>query len=214
MNPINNNTPGKQSLQVPSVGPHGPNPLLASLFLSTTVCLTVMAGGPSLFPGDAIQVRLSEPLNTGKNHTGDRFHAVIDHAVEVNGLVAIPRGAVIEGTLTNVVSSGRLRRRAEVTLELDTIEIAGRRQIIEVRPETRLGSSHSGHDGKYIGGAALFGTVVGALAGGGKGAGIGAVTGAAAGSGAAAVTGKEELFVPSETVIIFRLKTKFALELP
>ena len=159
-------------------------------------------------------MRLSDSVNTGRNRTGDRFQAVVDHNVEVNGLVILPRGAVVQGVLRNVVSSGRLRRRAEATLELETVEIAGKRQTIAVEPETRLGQGHGKRDGKYIGGGALFGMVVGALAGGGKGAAVGTMTGAAAGAGGAAVTGKEELYIPSETVMIFRLKNNFSPELP
>lgn len=188
--------------------------MLVSLFLSMTVCLPAMAGGPSLFPGDRIAVRLSESVNTAKNRTGDRFHAVVDHDVEVNGLIAIPRGSLVQGVLKNVVSSGRLRRRSEVTMEIDTVEIAGKRQMIEVAPESRLGQGHGGHDGKFIGGGALFGMVVGALAGGGKGAAVGTATGAAVGTGGAVVSGKAELYIPSETVVIFRLKSKFLPELP
>ena len=201
-------------LPTPSVGLFRPKRLLASLFLSMTVCLPAMAGGPSLFPGDKIAVRLSDSVNTGKNRTGDRFQAVIDHDIEVNGLIVIPRGAAVQGSLKNVVSSGRLRRRSEATLEIDTITIAGQRQVMEVEPETRLGQGHRSHDGKFIGGGALFGMVVGALAGGGKGAAIGSVTGAAAGTGGAAATGKSELYIPPETVMIFRLKSKFSPELP
>ena len=173
-----------------------------------------MDGGPSLFPGDRIAVRLSDSVNTGKNRTGDPFQAAVDHNIEVNGLVVIPLGAVIQGVLKNVVSSGRLRRRSEVTFEIVSVEIAGKRQTIEMEPETRLGRGHGSHDGKFIGGGALFGMVVGALAGGGKGAALGTMTGAAAGTGGAAVTGKSELYIPSETIMIFRLKSKFMPELP
>jgi hypothetical protein len=178
------------------------------------LCLSAMAGGPSLFPGDTIAVRLTDSIDSGRNRTGDRFQAVVDRNIETNGLVVIPKGTVVQGVLKEVVSSGRLRRRSELTFDLESVEIAGRRQAIEVQPETRLGSSHGSRDGKFIGGGALFGLVVGALAGGGKGAAIGSMSGAAAGAGGAAVTGKAELHVPSETVMIFRLRNKFTTELP
>jgi hypothetical protein len=199
---------------IPSVGPNGPQRLLLSIFLSMAVCLSATASGPSIFPGDTIGIRLTDSLDTGKNRTGDRFQAVVDRDIESNGLVLIPKGTVVEGTLREVVSSGRLKRRAEMTLELNAVDVAGRQQPIEVEPEKRLGQSHGSHDGKFIGGGALFGLVVGALAGGGKGAAIGSMTGAAAGAGGAGVTGKAELHIPSETVMVFHLKTKFAPELP
>jgi len=187
--------------------------MLVSLILSMTVCLSLMADGPSLFPGDPIQVRLTDALNTAKNRTGDRFTAVVDRDVESSGQVVIPRGSEVQGVLKEVVSSGRLKRRSEITMEIDTVMIAGQRHVIEVQPETRLGASHTSHDGKFVGGGALVGLMVGALAGGGKGAGIGAMSGAALGAGGAAVTGKEELHIPSETVMIFRVKGKFTPEL-
>jgi len=206
--------PDLQFRQVPSVGPKGPERMLVSLFLSMAVCLSsAMAVGPSLFPGETIPVRLTDALNTAKNRTGDRFEAVVDRDIEANGQVVIPRGAAVQGVLKEVVSSGRLRRRSEITLEIDTILIGGQKHLIEVQPETRLGPGHGGHDGKYVGGGALLGLVVGGLAGGGKGAGIGALSGAAVGAGGAAVTGKEELRVPSETVMFFRLKGQFTPEL-
>jgi len=201
-------------LQVPSVGPNGPKRLLVSLLLSMAVCLPAMAGGPSLFPGDTIAVRLTEAIDSGRNRSGDKFQAVVDRNIEANGLVAIPKGSVVQGVLKEVVSSGRLRRRSELTFEIETIEIGGRRQGIEVQPERRLGASHARHDGKFIGGGALLGLVVGAIAGGGKGAALGTMSGAAAGTAGASVTGKAELHIPSETVMIFRLKGKFEPELP
>lgn len=201
-------------MRVLSVGLKGPRRLLILLFLSMAVRFPAVASGPSLFQGDTIAVRLSDAVNTGRNRTGDKFQAVVDRNIEVNGLIMLPRGAVIHGVLTNVVSSGRLRRRAEATLEIETVEIAGKRQSMAVEPETRRGQRHGGRDGKYIGGGALFGMVVGALAGGGKGAAIGAGAGAVGGAGGAAVTGKEELYIPSETVMIFRLKNSFSPELP
>jgi len=201
-------------LSVPSVGPRGPKRLLVSLLLSAAVCVPATASGPSIFPGDTIAVRLTDSIDSGRNRTGDKFQAVVDRNIETNGLVVIPRGAVVQGVLKEVVSSGRLRRRSELTLDVESIEIGGRRQPLEVQPETRLGSKHGAHDGKFIGGGALFGLVVGALAGGGKGAAIGSMSGAAAGAGGAAVTGKAELHIPSETVVVFRLKSKFTAELP
>jgi hypothetical protein len=200
--------------KVPSVGPKGPKRLLVSLFLSMAVCLPVKAGGPSLFQGDTITIRLTDSLDTGRNRTGDRFEAVVDRDVEANGAVIVPKGAVVHGNLKEVISSGRLKRRAELTIEISTVEILGRSQPVDAQAETRLGSSHAAHDGKFIGGGALFGLVVGALAGGGKGAAIGSLSGAAVGAGGASMGGKSELHIPAETVLSFRLNSKFAPELP
>ncbi|HVX66192.1 MAG TPA: hypothetical protein VHA11_06310, partial [Bryobacteraceae bacterium] len=49
------------------------------------------------------------------------------------------------------------------------------------------------------------GTILGAIAGGGKGAAIGAVAGGAAGAGAQVLTRGKDVKVPAETQLTFRL---------
>lgn len=198
----------------PSCGSKGPLRSLVTLLLSMTVWFPAHGAGPSLFPGESITIRTTEAINTGKNHSGDHFRAVVDRDIEVKGLIAIPRGSIVNGTLKTVVSSGRLRRRAELTMELDSIEIGSNKQSIDANPETRLGKGHAGRDAKFIGGGALFGLTVGALAGGGKGAGIGTLAGGAAGATGAAISGKEEVYIPAETVLVFHLRSEFKPELP
>jgi len=57
----------------------------------------------------------------------------------------------------------------------------------------------------------LFGTILGAVAGGGKGAGIGALAGGAAGAiGQLATRGKRER-VPAESVLTFQLQQPLAV---
>ncbi|MGB9029786.1 MAG: hypothetical protein WCC27_06670, partial [Acidobacteriaceae bacterium] len=58
----------------------------------------------------------------------------------------------------------------------------------------------------FAGGGAAFGAIVGALAGGGKGAAIGALAGGGAGAAGSAMTGNREIFLPSETLLTFRLE--------
>jgi outer membrane lipoprotein SlyB len=57
---------------------------------------------------------------------------------------------------------------------------------------------------KAVGGAGL-GALIGGIAGGGKGAGIGALAGAGAGTAAAATKKGEQLSIPSESLLEFRL---------
>jgi hypothetical protein len=57
------------------------------------------------------------------------------------------------------------------------------------------------------GGGTAFGAIVGGLAGGGKGTAIGALAGGGAGTAGAAYTGTNDIVLPSESTISFRLKT-------
>jgi hypothetical protein len=60
------------------------------------------------------------------------------------------------------------------------------------------------YSGKVVGGAGL-GALIGGIAGGGKGAGIGALAGAAGGTAVAASKKGEQLSIPSESLLEFRL---------
>lgn len=66
--------------------------------------------------------------------------------------------------------------------------------------------------GKFVGGGAALGAIVGAIAGGGKGAAIVAVAGAGAGAGAQIITRGKEVHVPPETVLRFQLDRPLRLE--
>jgi outer membrane lipoprotein SlyB len=56
-----------------------------------------------------------------------------------------------------------------------------------------------------VGGGAVFGTLLGAIAGGGKGAAIGALAGGAAGAAGQSVTRGHDVRVPAESILTFRL---------
>ena len=62
-----------------------------------------------------------------------------------------------------------------------------------------------------IGGTAALGTIIGALAGGGKGAAIGAVSGAGAGGAVQVLTSGQKVKIPSETRLTFRLQNPVQL---
>jgi outer membrane lipoprotein SlyB len=65
---------------------------------------------------------------------------------------------------------------------------------------------------KVIGGVGL-GALIGGLAGGGRGAGIGALAGAAAGTAVASSKKGEQLSIPSESLLEFRLAQPVTLPL-
>ena len=58
-----------------------------------------------------------------------------------------------------------------------------------------------------IGGGAGAGAIIGALAGGGKGAAIGAAVGAGAGTAGAGLTGNQDINIPAESLLSFKLQS-------
>ena len=84
--------------------------------------------------------------------------------------------------------------------------VNGKSYPIETDQFTREGSSRGKATAAKVGGGAALGAIIGGIAGGGKGAAIGATVGAGAGTGVSAATKGQQIKVPSETVLTFRLQ--------
>ena len=154
-------------------------------------------------PGTTIKVRMIDSLNSGKNQSGDTFHATLEQAIVMDGKEVYPKGADVTGRVADVKQSGRLSEPGELQLLLATIASGNRASSVQSEPLVVKGESHTKSNATKIGGGAALGAIIGAVAGGGKGAAIGTVAGGAAGTGAAAATGKREAVVDSEAVLTF-----------
>jgi hypothetical protein len=156
--------------------------------------------------GTSIHIRLSTELNTGSTAPGSRFDGTLAEPLVANGVIVASRGSLVGGRVTNVVSSGRLKRPAEISLMLTSITPEGSQQTsVSTQTWSVSGKSHKRRDVTMIGGGAGVGAAIGAIAGGGKGAAIGSMIGAAGGTAGAFATGKKEIDLPAETKLTFRL---------
>lgn len=169
-----------------------------------------------LSPGTEIQVRTDQAVNikeagrVGENYSGSVANDVLDK----NGRVAIPKGSRAELRVvpTNTGSSSN-----QMTLDLESVTVNGQLYRIQSEPLSASGGGRTGglgankRTGEYVGGGALAGTLIGALAGGGKGAAIGALAGGAAGAGTQVLTRGKSLDIPAETVLRFRLENGVSL---
>src|SRR5437899_9913007 len=125
--------------------------------------------------------------------------------MDASGRVAIPKGSSAEMTIRKLSDK-------ELALDLNAIDVGGRRYTVGSDASTRTGAEKEGigknkRTGKYVGGGAVAGAVIGAIAGGGKGAAVGAIAGGAAGAGAQVLTKGEKVHVPAESVLTFRLNS-------
>jgi outer membrane lipoprotein SlyB len=91
-------------------------------------------------------------------------------------------------------------------LELTRIVIDGKDYPVVSSDYTLQGKGRGSNTAKKVGGGAVAGAIIGAIAGGGKGAAIGAGVGSAAGAGVQVLTRGQQVKVPSETVLEFRLQ--------
>ncbi len=134
---------------------------------------------------------------SGQVYTAD----VSEDVMEKGGAVAIPRGS--RATLVATPSSDG----KDMILDLRSVMVSGRRYMLTTSGSNQASSSSglgmNKRTGKYVGGGAAVGAVLGALMGGGKGAAIGALVGGAGGAGAQVLTGKKK-GLPAETELNYK----------
>jgi hypothetical protein len=156
--------------------------------------------------GTSLLVRMIDSVDSDKNHVGDRFRASLEKDLTVDGTVVAARGTDVYGRLAETKEAGHFEGKAQLKLELTDLLINNRLQPIMSGDYEVSGSSRGADTAKKVGIGAIAGTVIGAIAGGGKGAAIGAGVGAGAGAAVQVVTKGEQVHVPSETLLEFRLQ--------
>ena len=162
--------------------------------------------------GTNISIRTNENINA--NEAGSTYSAEIaQDVVDPNGQVLIPRGTPAR---LAVVSTGESAAGGhDLALALQSIRINGHTYMVETNT-TNGGAGGTGvgknkRTAEYVGGGALLGTVIGAIAGGGKGAAIGAIAGGGAGAGAQVLTKGRQINLPAESMLTFRLEQPIRL---
>lgn len=161
--------------------------------------------------GTRILVRTTEAIDSTKQTTGQRFTGTLETALEANGQVVAPRGTTVHGRLANVQAAGRMSGGANLTLELTDIVIAGQpHPIVTSSYEVRSKGQGEQTAGR-IGVGAGLGALVGGIAGGGRGAAIGMAAGGGAGTAVSAAGEGNQLSLPPESLVEFRLEKATSL---
>lgn len=138
---------------------------LQALCLASAMIACIQA--ETIAAGTTIPVRTNDAIdgkNTGNGrvYSGTVAHDVLDR----NGRIAIPRGSDVELMVRDI-------GHHTVALDLDSVVVRGKRYSVTTYDVTRSGEQKdgigaNGRTGKFVGGGALFGTILGAVAGGGR----------------------------------------------
>jgi hypothetical protein len=156
--------------------------------------------------GTQLPVRLVDSIDSETNQTGDTFHATLNVPLSSDGEEAIPSGTDLVGHLVEVKSAGKFAGQADLVLQLDSVTTGGRTYNLQTDTYRKDGTSRGKNTAEKVGGGAILGGIIGAIAGGGKGAAIGAAAGAGAGGAVQAASKKQQIKLPSETVVNFTLQ--------
>ena len=213
--PTNSSAPpsasGASSTPPASVAP--PPPPIASQAPAPAAPAPSSAASISVPAGTDLLVRMIDSVDSDKNHVGDRFRASLEQDFVVDGVVIAQKGTDVYGRLSEAKEAGHIEGKSQLKLELTEILIRNRLQPIMTGDYDVSGSSRGSDTAKKVGIGAVAGTVIGAIAGGGKGAAIGAGVGAGAGAAVQVMTKGEQVHVPSETLLDFRIAQPFSVSM-
>ena len=160
-----------------------------------------------------IAVRMIDSVDSRTDRAGQTFRASIDSDVIVGDEAVVRRGEDAFLKLMLVTSAGELRGKSELQLQLERIVVGKKSYNVDTNVVVRSAEAEGPKTARDIGIGAAIGAAIGAIAGGGKGAAIGAGAGAGAGAATAAITKGEQVLVPSETRLEFRLEEELEIEL-
>ena len=156
--------------------------------------------------GDTLPVRVTQTLDSATTQPDSSFSGVVASDIVVDGIVAIPAGTPVTGHVDAVQEAAHFKGNSLLTVSLTSLTRRGDRNVsLSTEPYTVEGKGRGKNTAEKTGGGAAVGAILGGIFGGGKGAAIGAATGGGLGAGSNAITRGQQVQIPSESVVRFRL---------
>ena len=164
--------------------------------------------------GTTLTITVGQALSSKTSQTGQTFIGTLAQPVSVGGKAAIPAGSTISGTVVSAKSKGKIKGQGELDLALTSVTVRGQTYNIQTAVVAQTVKGKGKRTAVATGGGAAGGALIGGIAGGGKGAGIGALVGAGAGLLGGTLTGNQQIEIPAESALSFRLSAPLTLPPP
>ncbi len=161
--------------------------------------------------GKDIPVRITQSLDSQYTQTGAPFNGVVTREVVEHGLVVIPAGSAVSGRVIQAHDAGHFKGHSLLSIELTDVRRHGDLRQISTDAYTVEGKNRGKNSAEKIGGGAVIGAVLGGIFGGGKGAAIGAAAGGGGGAAVQGFTRGQQVSIPSESLVRFRLRAPFTV---
>jgi outer membrane biosynthesis protein TonB len=155
--------------------------------------------------GTTIPVRITQTLDSATTQTGDKFTGAVASDIIVDNMVVLPQGTSVTGHVDAAQDAAHYKGSSLLTISLSSLTRHGDRIQVATDPYTKEGEGRGKNTAEKVGGGAAVGAILGGIFGGGKGAAIGAAAGGGVGAGANTVTRGQQVQIPSETVVRFKL---------
>lgn len=157
--------------------------------------------------GTRLAVRTGDTIDSKTAVEGGTYRASLDSPLISRGRVVVPAGSDVTLTITNVKSAGRIKGNSALSLRATGLQHKGKSYELASSVFADQGKGRGKETALKTGIGAAAGALIGGLAGGGKGAGIGAAAGGGAGFGWNAFTHGQQVKIPAETVLNFKLES-------
>ena len=155
--------------------------------------------------GSILPVRITQTLDSATTQQGQTFSGTIASDVVIDGVTVLRQGAAVSGNVTAVQEAAHFKGNSLLTIQLSSLTRRGDQIALTTDPYSTEGKGRGKNTALKTGGGAAVGAVLGGIFGGGKGAAIGAGAGGGLGAGANAITRGEQVQIPAESLIRFRL---------
>lgn len=165
----------------------------------------------SVTSGTSLPIRLTDSLDSATTQTGQVIHGTLTADIIADNMVAIPRGTPVVGRVVQAKDATHFAGSSLLSIELTQIALPGRPISVVTTAFSQQGKGRGKNTAMKTGGGAAIGAIIGALAGGGKGAAIGAASGGGLGAGVNAVTRGDQVKIPAETLLTFKLQSPISV---
>jgi hypothetical protein len=152
--------------------------------------------------GTRLIAGLGQTISTERTEAGQPVRLTTADTISLGNGVTIPAGMTIHGEVTHAKGGGRIAGAPELTLRFDRLEVDGRDYRIATEPFRVRGKNDAVESVAEIGGGALVGGVIGAVAGDAL---KGAVIGGVIGTGVAVATKGNQIVLPAGQKLRVRL---------
>ncbi|MDX1383112.1 MAG: hypothetical protein R3190_05665 [Thermoanaerobaculia bacterium] len=162
--------------------------------------------------GTLLTVTLSEGLSSRASRVGETFEATVDQEVSLDGRVAIARGSVVTGRVTEAHQADKIGGRAALGVEFVALAAADGASVPIAASLRQVGRSEAVKDGAIIAGATAAGAVLGESLDKGEGGIVGGILGGIGGAVAAKKTGGKAIEIPAGTRLAIELESPLTLK--
>lgn len=143
--------------------------------------------------GTTLPLALTSAVASDTSAVEDAVSARLTQAITIDGRDVVPAGARLEGVVTDVDGSGRVKGRAMIAFRFTSLRTGDEQYDLQAAPLTHVAPATRGEDATKIGIGAGAGAAIGGILGGKDGAAKGAAIGGGAGTGVVLATKGQEI---------------------